>query len=241
MVQLRGPAVKQSAAAGGNSSATAPLRQIAAAPSAVAADASAADASAADAAAAGVAAPHCEAEEFRRLMSHWPTGVTVVTARDADSPAGCTVSAVMCVSLAPPLLAVSLAASSKTLDVIRRTGAFGLNVLGSHQRELCQRFSKNSQRDRFRGLSYRYQDRMPLLSGVVAAIVCAVCDSVAFGDHVLVVGTPVWQTARHDGSPLVRHRHGYRSLAEAPAERTNNALDTGNAGYTSGRRSACPA
>jgi flavin reductase (DIM6/NTAB) family NADH-FMN oxidoreductase RutF len=213
MVQLRFPAGERTAAPGGDPPAPVPVRRVAAQ----------------GAVAAGASVPHCGAEEFRRLMSHWPTGVTVITARDADGPAGCTVSAVMSVSLTPPMLAASLAASSGTLDVIRRTGAFALNVLGSHQRELCQRFAKTSQRDRFRGLRYRYQNRLPLLTGVVAAIVCTVCDSVACGDHVLVVGTPVWHMAGHDGSPLVRYRHDYRWLTGVPAENTKVAVDAGHA------------
>jgi flavin reductase (DIM6/NTAB) family NADH-FMN oxidoreductase RutF len=161
----------------------------------------------------------CGADEFRRLMSHWPTGVTVVTSRDGERPVGCTVNAMMSVSLLPPLLAVALAEESRTLRGILREQAFGLNVLGADQLDLCRRFARGSQHDRFDQLSYRDQHRVPVLVGVAAAVVCAVDGTFPCGDHVLIVGTPVWHTAREDGSPLLFHRSAYRRLADPAGER----------------------
>ena len=157
-----------------------------------------------------------DAHQLRELMRHWPTGVSVITTQEADRPAGCTASAVMCVSLTPPLLVVALAAESSTLKAISRTGAFSVNVLGSDQGELGQRFARGEHRDRFHGLNCRYQCQLPLLPGVVAWIVCRVWSTTPCGDHVLVIGGPVWHMARHDRSPLIRFRSGYRRLADVP-------------------------
>ena len=153
-----------------------------------------------------------DAADFRQFMSHWPTGVTVVTTRDGDAPVGCTVNAMMSVSLSPPLLVVSLAAASHTLAAVRRTGSFALNVLCAAQLELCRRFAGGPHRDRFTGVSYRYHLRLPVLADVVAAMVCTVVEARPCGDHVLVVGAPVWHTAREGGVPLIFHHRSYHSL-----------------------------
>lgn len=158
------------------------------------------------------------AEEFRLLMSHWPTGVTICTSWDMNSPVGCTVNAMMSVSLLPPLLLVALAAQSTTLGAIRRTGVFGLNVLSADQRDLGQRFARGSQHERFDRLRYRRQLRLPMLADVAAAIICTVTDTIACGDHVLIVGAPVWSSAREDSSPLLFHRRTYHRLACGPAD-----------------------
>lgn len=160
----------------------------------------------------------CGADEFRLLMSHWPTGVTVITSWDVNNPVGCTLNAMMSVSLLPPLLLVALAVGSTTLGAIRRTGEFGLNVLSADQLHLCQRFARGSQHDRFDRLPYRRELQLPLLDDVAAAILCTVTDMFACGDHVLIVGTPVWFTAREYSSPLLFHRRTYHQLARMPVD-----------------------
>lgn len=155
----------------------------------------------------------CDRDEFRFLMGHWPTGVTVITSWDTNSPVGCTVNAMMSVSLLPPLLLVALDLESTTLGVIRRTGEFGLNVLSADQHDLCQRFSRGSQQDRFDRLPYRRHLRLPLLADVAAAVICTVTDTFTCGDHALVVGAPIWFTTREDASPLLFHRRAYHRLA----------------------------
>lgn len=159
----------------------------------------------------------CGADEFRDLMSHWPTGVTVVTSWDGDKPVGCTVNAMMSVSLDPPLLVVALATGSRTLEAIRRTGTLGLNVLSADQRDLCQRFACGSQHERFRHLHFGDEQEVPLLRGTAAAAVCTVRETPDCGDHVLIVAEPVWHTEREDGSPLVFHRSSYRRLGDGAA------------------------
>jgi Flavin reductase like domain len=54
--------------------------------------------------------------DFRHFMRHWPTGVAIVTTADADGPVGCTVNALMSLSVEPPLLIVSLCENSRTLE-----------------------------------------------------------------------------------------------------------------------------
>jgi flavin reductase (DIM6/NTAB) family NADH-FMN oxidoreductase RutF len=140
---------------------------------------------------------------FGQIMNRWPTGVTVVTTTDGGQPAGCTVSTLLCASFDPPLVIASLAGSSGTLRAIRTSGTFGINVLGWEHRHLSQQFAGRPPGDRFRGVRYTLQHRVPILTDAVASAVCAVHDLFPVADHVLLVGRPTDWTQHTAGSPLV--------------------------------------
>lgn len=149
---------------------------------------------------------------FRDFMRHWPTGVAIVTTTGERGPVGCTVNALMSLSVEPPLLLVSLCEHSRTLEAIRRTDRFGASVLGSNQGELSHRFAHRPPEERFRGLSLDMRHGVPLIAGAAAQAVCAVWDTSPCADHVLVVGAPIWQSVDPDRGPLLLHRGSHRRV-----------------------------
>jgi flavin reductase (DIM6/NTAB) family NADH-FMN oxidoreductase RutF len=157
--------------------------------------------------------PSIDADGFRSFMSHWPTGVTVITSYADRQPVGCTVNAMMSVSLTPPLLVVALSYGSRTLDAIGDAGAFGLHVLGAGQQDICRQFAHGTPQERFRGVGYDERHHVPVLRDVFASTVCRVHDTISCGDHLLVVGEPVWHTTGGDESPLLFHRRGYHGVS----------------------------
>jgi flavin reductase (DIM6/NTAB) family NADH-FMN oxidoreductase RutF len=150
--------------------------------------------------------------DFRHFMRHWPTGVAIVTTAGPDGPAGCTVNAMMSLSVEPPLLLVSLCEDSRTLDAIRRTELFGASFLGSDQGELSDRFACCAHEERFVGLRLRMEHGVPLIEDAAAQIVCTVRVMVRCADHVLVVGAPIWQSVEPEREPLLLHRGSQRHI-----------------------------
>ena len=157
--------------------------------------------------------PSINEVEFRDFMRHWPTGVAIVTAAGPDGPVGCTVNALMSLSLDPPLLLVSFGEDSRTLAVIRRTELFGASVLAAEQGELSERFCHRAPAERFDGLALRVEHDVPLLAGAAAHMVCRVQELQRCADHVLVVGAPVWQSVDSRRGPLLLHRGEHRRVA----------------------------
>jgi flavin reductase (DIM6/NTAB) family NADH-FMN oxidoreductase RutF len=151
--------------------------------------------------------------EFRDFMRHWPTGVAIVTTNGEHGPVGCTVNALMSLSVEPPLLLVSLCTSSRTLEAIRHTDLFGASVLSVEQAELCDRFSRCAPAERFQGLRLRVEHGVPLIAGAAAHSVCSVTELVTCADHVLVVGAPIWQSVEPERGPLLLHRGAHRAVA----------------------------
>ena len=150
--------------------------------------------------------PSINGVEFRDFMRHWPTGVAIVTTAGPNGPVGCTVNALMSLSVEPPLLVVSLGEDSRTLQAIRRTDLFGASILAAAQRELSERFANCAREERFTGLELRVEHGVPLLAAAAAQIVCAVEELHQIADHVLVVGAPVWQSVDRDQAALLSHR-----------------------------------
>lgn len=126
---------------------------------------------------------------FRRVLGHYPTGVCVVTAIEPDgNPAAMVVGSFTSVSLDPPLVAFFPDRCSTSWPRIERAGKFCVNVLGSHQQDLCRRFSAKGN-DKFAGLDYRLSKRgSPVLDDVVAWIDCTLDATHEAGDHLIVLG-----------------------------------------------------
>ncbi|MFJ6216593.1 flavin reductase family protein [Streptomyces sp. NPDC092296] len=157
------------------------------------------------------------ARKFRHVLGHYPTGVTVVTALDAQrQPVGMTIGSFTSVSLEPALVAFFPTRTSSTFPVIREHGSFCVNVIGAHQEEVCRVFA-GPVRDRFRNLRWRpAPSGAPILEGAVAWIDCTVDHVGDAGDHHLVMGRVDHLDVEQPGRPLLFLRGGYGEFAPLP-------------------------
>ncbi len=93
------------------------------------------------------------------------TPVAVITAMDGERAHGTTVSAFASLSMSPPSLLVSLDQGSELLGILRRTGVFGVNVLGQDQSGLASGFARKGS-GKFAGVDWSLTDGLPRLAGV---------------------------------------------------------------------------
>jgi flavin reductase (DIM6/NTAB) family NADH-FMN oxidoreductase RutF len=156
-------------------------------------------------------------EEFRRVLSHFATGVTIVTTCDADArPSGLTVSAFASLSLDPPLVLVCIDHKSQTYPALRESGRFAINVLALGQEAISRRFA-STQAGKFDGLAYQISDlKLPLLGAALAHIECTTVSTHIEGDHTIFVGR-VERTGINDGDPLLYFRGRYNRLSSETA------------------------
>ncbi len=153
-----------------------------------------------------------ESHEYRRVLGHFPTGVTVVTGVDDDGPAGMAIGSFASVSLEPPLVMFCPAKTSANWLRIQATGAFCVNILGHDQQELCGVFASKSE-DKFAGIDWSTASTgAPVLPGAIATIDCEIHAVYDGGDHDIVVGLVQSMTTAEDAperSPLVFFQGGY--------------------------------
>jgi flavin reductase (DIM6/NTAB) family NADH-FMN oxidoreductase RutF len=153
-----------------------------------------------------------DAAAYRSAISHFATGVTVVTTQGGDGPAGMTANAICSLSLEPLLMLVCLEETSRTLAAVRESGRLAVNVLAQHQQPLSSVFaSKAPEPEKFEGIGYDEVDGVPVLHEVVAWLTGEVQDLLPGGDHLIGV-TAVRTVGSPGGEPLVYYRSGYHSL-----------------------------
>ena len=151
-----------------------------------------------------------DSAEFRRVLGHFPTGVTVVTATDDGTPVGLAIGSFGSVSLDPPLVMFCPGRTSTSWPAIRRSGSFCVNILADDQAALSSLFA-GSEPDKFAGVTRSTRATgSPVIDGCVAWIDCTVETVHEAGDHWIVVGRVAdLGVGRPEAGPLIFFKGGY--------------------------------
>lgn len=157
-------------------------------------------------------AAHVDEARFREVLSHFATGVTVVTAMEDGEPVGFTCQAFTALSLAPPMVALAPSKTSTSWPRIAKAGAFCVNILADTQEALCRTFAVSGS-DKFSGVAWHVGAAgTPVLEGSLAWVECELDAIYDAGDHELVVGR-VLELGVGRGSPLIFYRAGFGGFA----------------------------
>lgn len=148
---------------------------------------------------------------FKEALSHFASGVTVVTTEHDGTPYGMTVASFASVSLHPPLVLICVEKAVKTHDAIRNAGRFGVSILAQAQADVSGKFASKAE-DKFAGINTRRGEHgFPLIDGAICTLECRVHSELPGGDHTIFVGE-VLDSSTSDGPPLVYYRSSYREI-----------------------------
>jgi flavin reductase (DIM6/NTAB) family NADH-FMN oxidoreductase RutF len=156
-------------------------------------------------------------DDFRRVLSHFASGVTIVTTWDADGqPAGLTASSFASVSLNPPLVLVCVAHSAQSHPHLHTHGRFAINILHTDHEQLAKRFASSSGGpEKFENVAYRPGILgLPILKEALAELECTIVHAYPGGDHTIFVGQVEAADARGDTGfdPLLYYRGKFNRL-----------------------------
>ncbi|QOZ51022.1 flavin reductase family protein [Bradyrhizobium sp. CCBAU 53338] len=130
--------------------------------------------------------------DFRGAMRHLTGGVSIITAGRGKDITGMTVTSVTSLSVDPPTLLVSINRDASSFPLIRRYGAFGVNILAADQLDIAERFAGKGGlkgADRFAGAQWvTATSGVPLLVGALSSVDCEVEDVVERHSHGIVIG-----------------------------------------------------
>jgi flavin reductase (DIM6/NTAB) family NADH-FMN oxidoreductase RutF len=150
---------------------------------------------------------------LRRTLGMFATGVTVITTLKGEQVHGMTANAFMSVSLAPPLVLVSIDRRTKMCGLLYEGSHYGVSVLCESQSALSDRFAGHAAN----GAAEPHFDVVrdtPLVDGALAHFVARVERSYWGGDHSLFLGR-VEYARQHPGTPLLFHRGRYERLGSS--------------------------
>jgi flavin reductase (DIM6/NTAB) family NADH-FMN oxidoreductase RutF len=154
---------------------------------------------------------------FREAISHFASGVTVITALHDGKRVGMTASAVSSLSLDPTLLLVCVNTKLATHTAIEESRRFVVNVLGEGQQELALHFARSAD-DKFAGIALRPDHELPVLDDAIAHFVCDVHERFPGGDHSIFTGLVRECAAEVGRRPLVYFRSGFGAIHDREAE-----------------------
>jgi flavin reductase (DIM6/NTAB) family NADH-FMN oxidoreductase RutF len=156
-----------------------------------------------------------DAAEFAAALGQYAAGVCLLAVRDGIDDVGTTVSSVMSVSAAPPLVALGLTAGGYPAEVLEEVGGCALTVLAAEHAIVASRFASAGRPSARHLLESVPWTRAPgsggiVLAGGLTALDCRLERLVEAGDHVLALlevtavlpGNPA-------AAPLLRHRGRY--------------------------------
>lgn len=152
---------------------------------------------------------------FRKCLGKFSTGVTVVTSRDGDRIHGMTVNSFTSVSLVPPLVLFCPKKGTRTLDLMKNSGVYAVNILSGEQAWISERFAGMSTEDddRFVGVEYTNGPltNCPLLEGCLAHLECRVMEQHKAGDHFICVAEVIGLALHPEAelAPLLYHAGNY--------------------------------
>lgn len=166
--------------------------------------------------------PALHPDVFRDTMGAFPTPVSVVTALDDDgAPRGLTCSAVCSLSADPPTLLVCVNQQNGSLDAIRHSGGFVVNLLHAGSSAISDRFASRSP-DKYDGISWSPStvSGLPWLhDDALAHADCRLVADLEAGSHAILIGQlQHGASVAEPAEPLLYWRRAYGSWrASAPA------------------------
>ncbi|MFJ7246773.1 flavin reductase family protein [Kitasatospora sp. NPDC098652] len=158
------------------------------------------------------------APDIRPLMAGFPTGVTVVTTTTAlGEPRGMTLTSLCSVALDPPTVLVCLRRGSPTVEAVRESGGYAVNLLHSEARSTAELFASGAA-DRWDRVAWSLGPgaRGPHLEESAHTIAdCEVADVHVVGDHCVVFARVHAVTLLRFQKPLLYGMRRYGNWAES--------------------------
>jgi flavin reductase (DIM6/NTAB) family NADH-FMN oxidoreductase RutF len=155
-------------------------------------------------------------EIFRKALSQFATGVTVVTAESGPGQVhGMTANSFTSVSLEPALILVCVDQHAKLLSLVMKMRRFGVSVLKESQQQLSLYFARPEQSEEENArysVRYSWPEGVPVLNGTIARFTCVLSAAHPAGDHTILVGE-VESAEMESGEPLIFYHRQYRGIA----------------------------
>jgi flavin reductase (DIM6/NTAB) family NADH-FMN oxidoreductase RutF len=156
------------------------------------------------------------ADELRRTMRHYVTGVTVITAAAEDGGiAGMTANSFTSVSLDPALVLVCLNRSARSFEAALRNGRIAIHVLADDQHAVARGFAMENGHRAAVCRWHNNERGYAILDRYFAVLECRIRDVHPAGDHAIIVS----EVEAIDGpaprsAPLVYHNGNMFGLTD---------------------------
>src|SRR5215469_17938048 len=141
----------------------------------------------------------------KQALRKFTYGLYIVMCSEGDEINGFTANWLTQISFEPPLLAISIENTAKSLPMILNSQHFTVNVLRTGQRQLAGALGKSAYKhpQKLSGIDYTLNEQgYPILSEALSWVACEVRQTVPAGDSTLVIAEVIDAGVIAEGHPL---------------------------------------
>lgn len=148
---------------------------------------------------------------FWQTLGERAVGMTLVTAKGGEGPAGFVGLSAAHVSADPATMLVSIGKEASTLEPVLTSGAFAINFLSASQESVAAPFMPKGERTkRFAEPEWTtLATGAPVLATALGVFDCTLTQTVDLDGTVIVIGEVAGLSAKGEGDPLIFFRGGY--------------------------------
>ena len=125
-------------------------------------------------------------EIFKRTLSKFTTGITVVATNKNSILYGKTINSFSSLSLSPPLILFSLDIKSSKLNIFKDSKVVSINILSKNQKSICKNFAKKN--PNWNDIEYNIlKNGNPIIKNCVSNLDCKIIEKIKKGDHIIFI------------------------------------------------------
>ena len=154
-----------------------------------------------------------DAAAKKTVLRQFPYGLYAVAVAHGDERNAFTANWLSQAAFEPPAVMVAVENDGKSIDLIRRSGVFTVNVFASGQRDLAGQLGRSYARNpqKLQGLAYHLgANGCPILDDALGYLECRVTGELPAGDHTVFVGEIVEAGVIREGETLTMRETGFR-------------------------------
>ena len=153
-------------------------------------------------------------EDFKKSLSRFASGVTIVTYSDGKIKGGITVSSFSSLSMDPPLILFNINKSTPSHEKLISSTHFAVHILSTTQEEQSNQFSssKTDKNEILDSISSEMISSCPIIPGFLSLLVCENHKSYDGGDHTIFLGKIISVKTDEAREPLLYYNRAYHTL-----------------------------
>ena len=147
-------------------------------------------------------------KNFKKTLSKFSTGITIVCIRDNNSIYGKTVNSFNSLSLNPPLVLFSLGNYSSSIKRFLNTKYLSINILSSKQKKISDNFASST--PKIEHIKFiEVKNKTVIIPNCIANLECKVIDSIKKGDHIIFICKILELQSNDKLKPLIYYNSKY--------------------------------
>ena len=153
-------------------------------------------------------------EEFKKSLSRFASGVTIVTYSVENNKGGVTDSSFSSLSIDPPLILFNINKTTPSHEKLFLSTHFAVHILSSSQQEFSNQFSssKTDKEDILNKISTETINNCPIIPESLSILVCENFKTYDGGDHTIFLGKIISVRTDEEKEPLLYYNRGYHTL-----------------------------